>query len=51
MKLRLDEYKDLKKNNFQVMADELEVPVPIVRKIYTEAFEKLSKYCQKEIIG
>lgn len=51
MKLRLDEYKHLKKNNFQVMADELEVPVPIVRKIYTEAFEKLSKYCQKEIIG
>lgn len=47
MKLRMDEYKDLKYNNYKVIAEELELTVPIVRKIYLEAFEKLSNYCQK----
>ena len=46
IKLRMDEYRDLKYNNFKVMADELEIPVPLARKIYTESLEKLSKYCQ-----
>lgn len=49
MKLRMDEYKNLKQNNFKVMAEELELTIPIVRKIYNEALEKLSNYCQKEI--
>lgn len=51
MKLRMDEYSNLKYNNFKVMAEELELTVPIVRKIYLEAFEKLSRYCQEEING
>ncbi len=51
MKLRMDEYKNLKYNNFKVMAEELELTVPKVRKIYNEALEKLSNYCQKEING
>jgi hypothetical protein len=33
------------------MADELEIPVPLARKIYTESLEKLSKYCQAAING
>lgn len=49
IKLRMDEYSNLEKNNFQFMAQELEVPIPIARKIYNESFEKLSKYCQKAI--
>lgn len=49
IKLRMDEYRDLKHNNYKAMADELEIPVPLVRKIYTEAFEKLQKYCQTAI--
>ena len=49
IKLRMDEYSNLKKNNFQFMAQELEVPIPIARKIYNESFEKLSKYCQEAI--
>lgn len=51
IKLRLDEYKELKHNNFQFMADELEVPLPVAKKIYNDAFEKLSIFCQKEING
>lgn len=46
MKLRLDEYKDLKNNNLQTMADELEVTPQIAKKIYDEALEKLKNYCQ-----
>ena len=45
----MNEYSNLKKNNFQFMAQELEVPIPIARKIYNESFEKLSKYCQEAI--
>lgn len=48
MKLKMDEYENIKYNNFQVMADELEVTVPIVKKIYKDAFNKLSKFCQNE---
>ena len=51
IKLRLDEYKNLEHNNFQFMADELEVPLPVARKIYNDAFEKLSIFCQKEMNG
>ena len=49
IKLKLDEYSNLEKNNYQVMAQELEVPIPVARKIYNESFEKLSKYCQKAV--
>ena len=49
IKLRMDEYNNLEKNNFQFMAQELEVPIPIAKKIYNESFEKLSKYCQEAI--
>lgn len=49
MKLRMDEYKNLKYNNFQVMADELETTVPLVRQKYLEAIEKLKNYCQRII--
>ena len=49
IKLKMDEYSNLEKNNFQFMAQELEVPIPIARKIYNESFEKLSKYCQEAI--
>lgn len=51
IKLKLDEYEGLKHNNFQFMADELEVPLPVARKIYNDAFEKLSIFCQKEMNG
>lgn len=51
MKLRLDEYADLKKNNMNVIAEELEVPINIANRIYKDAFEKLSKYCQSEYNG
>lgn len=51
MKLRLDEYENLEKNNIQTIADELEVPVPRANKIYKDALQKLSKYCQSEING
>lgn len=49
MKLRLDEYANLKKNNMSVIAEELEVPINIANRIYKEAVDKLSKYCQSEI--
>ena len=49
MKLRLDEYSNLEKNNMNIIADELEVPVNIANKIYKEAVTKLSKYCQSEM--
>ena len=49
IKLRMDEYSNLEKNNFQFMSQDLEVPIPIARKIYNESFEKLSKYCQEAI--
>lgn len=51
MKLRLDEYEDVKDNNLQAIAEELEVPVNIASKIYKKAVEKLSKYCQGEMYG
>lgn len=34
------------KNNLKAIADELEVPVPVASKIYKEAFNKISQYCQ-----
>lgn len=34
------------KNNLKAIAEELEVPVPIASKIYKEAFNKISQYCQ-----
>ena len=49
IKFRMDEYSNLEKNNIQFMSQELEVPIPIARKIYNESFEKLSKYCQEAI--
>ena len=49
IKLKLDEYSNLEKNNYQVMAQQLEVPIHVARKIYNESFEKLSKYCQKAV--
>ena len=49
MKLRMDEYVDLEKNNMSVIAEELEVPVNVANRIYKEALTKLSKYCQAEI--
>lgn len=49
MKLRLDEYSNLEKNNMNIIADELEVPVNIANKIFKEAVTKLSKYCQSEM--
>lgn len=49
MKLRIGEYSSIEKNNMHVIADELEVPVPIANKIYKEALKKLTKYCQSEI--
>lgn len=51
MKLRLGEYSDLKKNSMKAIADELEVPVNIANKIYKEALQKITKYCQAEING
>lgn len=48
MKLRIDEYSNLKKNSMKIIADELEVPVSIANKIYKEAIRKLTKYCQSE---
>lgn len=33
-------------NNLHAIADELEVPVNVATKIYKDAFNKLSKYCQ-----
>ena len=49
MKLRLDEYANLDKINMHVIADELEVPVNVANRIYKEALDKLSKYCQAEV--
>ena len=49
MKLRMDEYEGLEMINMQTIADELEVPVPKANKIYKEALQKLTKYCQSEI--
>ena len=49
MKLRLGEYENLEKNNIQIIAEELEVPVPKASKIYKDAIKTLSKYCQSEI--
>lgn len=49
MKLRLDEYSTLDKVNMGIIAQELEVPVNIANKIYKEALNKLSKYCQSEM--
>lgn len=51
MKLRMGEYEDIKDNNLQAIADELEVPVNIASKIYKDAVKKLSKYCQGEMYG
>lgn len=48
MKLHLGEYKHLKSVNMKMIADELEVPTNIASKIYKEALNKLSKYCQSE---
>lgn len=48
MKLRMGEYTHLKKISMSTIAEELEVPVNVANKIYKEAFEKLSKYCQAE---
>lgn len=48
MKLRLGEYSNLEKNNMKNIAEELEVPVGIANKIYKEAIDKLSRYCQME---
>ena len=49
MKLRMGEYVNLEKNNMNVIAEELEVPVNIANKIYKEAMKKLTKYCTKEV--
>ena len=49
MKLRLDEYSDIKKNNMSDIAEVLEVPVSTANKIYKDALNKLSKYCQAEL--
>lgn len=49
MKLHMDEYGDMKYNNFQVMADELELPIQRVKQIYTQSLEKLTRYCQSEM--
>jgi hypothetical protein len=51
IKFRLDEYENLKYNNFKVMADELNTTVQNAKQVYTEAFEKLAEYCQKEMNG
>lgn len=51
MKLRLNEYQNLKKTNMKTIADELEVPVNIASKIYKDALKKLTKYCQAEYYG
>ena len=51
IKLRIDEYEHIEKNNIQTIAEELEVPVPLASKIYKDALNKLSKYCQSEING
>lgn len=48
MKLRLEEYSNLKKNNMSVIAEELEVPVSMANKIYKDALQKLTKYCRAE---
>lgn len=48
MKLKLDEYSNLKKNSMKIIADELEVPVSIANKIYKDAIKKLTLYCQSE---
>lgn len=48
MKLRIGEYVNLEKNNMNVIAEELEVPVNVANRIYKEALTKLSKYCQAE---
>ena len=62
MKLRLGKYAKmipdeknpekmvyLYQNNLKAIAEELEVPVPAANKIYKDAFNKLSKYCQRAI--
>lgn len=51
MKLRLDEFGQLEKNNMKVIAEKLEVPERVATKIYNEAMTKLKKYCQAEING
>lgn len=49
MKLHMDEYASMKSIKMSDIADELEVTVPIANRIYKEALDKLSKYCQAEI--
>lgn len=59
MKLRMGKYSEMTpsesdptkmvykySNNLQSIADELEVPVNVANKIYKDAVNKLSKYCQ-----
>lgn len=61
MKLHLDKYSETipseknpskqvykYKNNIQAISEELEVTPGIAKKIYQEAFEKLSRYCQSQ---
>lgn len=60
MKLRLGKYGEMipsrknpeimeyrYKNTMTAIAEELEVPVPLANRIYKEAFEKISEYCQE----
>lgn len=49
IKLKLDEYSDIKKNNMKAIADELDVPVNVASKIYKDAIKKLKKYCKAEM--
>lgn len=48
MKLRMDEYEKVEKNNMKAIAEELEVPLVTANKIYKDAVAKLTKYCQAE---
>lgn len=51
MKLRLDEYSELKKNSMRAIAEELEVPLNVANRIYKDALNKLTKYCRAEMNG
>lgn len=48
IKFKLGEYKDIEHSSYQAMAEELEVTVPIAKKIYLEAYDKLKRYCISE---
>lgn len=49
MKLRIDEYSNMEKNSFKTIAEELDLTIPVVNKIFKESLDKLSKYCQHEM--